>query len=130
MPTNQKSLAEAAEQLRRSVSVVRGKSVMLDLDLAAIYQVSVTYLRQRMSRNVKRFPSDFAFQLSDSEAVCLEKKGVRAIWAFTDEGSLMLANILKSPVAAEISVRFVRALVAARPVDSFNAIMPKRRNKI
>ena len=130
MSPKQKALAEAAQQLRRSIFVIRGKNVMLDVDLAAVYGVSVTNLRQRVTRQIKRFPKDFAFRLSDSEALCLERNGGRAVWAFTDEGSLMLANILKSPIAAEVAVRFVRTLVAARPSDSFGVVKLNRRNAI
>ena len=130
MSLNQEQLAEAADRLRRSMYVIRGRNVMLDADLAALYGVSVTNLRQRVARNIKRFPKDFAFRLSDSEAYCLERNGTQAIWAFTDEGSLMLANILKSPIAAEVAVRFVRALVAARPTDFFNVIGPDQHDEI
>lgn len=92
---------------------------MLDVDLAGVYGVTIASLRRSMTRNAGRFPGDLAFRLSPSESRCLERIRIRAVWAFTDEGSLMLANVLKSPVAAEVSVRFVRALVAGAPGEAF-----------
>ena len=103
---------------------VRGLRVMLDSDLAKIYGVSTMRLNEQFKRNNGRFPSDFAFQLTQQEfadlisQIAISKKGRggrrKLPWVFTEHGALMLASVLNSPIAIESSVRVVRAFVLMR----------------
>jgi hypothetical protein len=103
---------------------VRGLRVMLDSDLAKIYGVSTGALNQALKRNMKRFPDDFAFQLSAKELEILISQivissrnygGRRKLpWVFTEHGAIMLASILNSERAVEMSVSVVRAFVLMR----------------
>ncbi len=111
MPVQQKTLVELGRRVRGTSKVIRGRRVWLDEDLAAVYGVSVAHLRQCLRRNENRFPGDFAFRFNARELRCLKQLGIRSVWAFTEDGSLMLSHILKSPIAIEVSVRFVRALI-------------------
>jgi hypothetical protein len=103
---------------------IRGLRVMLDSDLAKIYGVSTMRLNEQFKRNSGRFPSDFAFQLTQQEfaglisQIAISKKGRggrrKLPWVFTEHGALMLASVLNSPIAVESSVRVVRAFVLMR----------------
>jgi hypothetical protein len=103
---------------------IRGLRVMLDSDLAEIYGVSTMRLNEQFKRNNGRFPSDFAFQLTQQEFAdlisqfAISKKGRggrrKLPWVFTEHGAIMLASVLNSPIAVEASVRVVRAFVAMR----------------
>lgn len=104
---------------------IRGESVIIDFDLAALYRVSTKALNQAMKRNRVRFPADFAFQLTDletkqwslmrSQFVTASRRNVRhRPFAFTEHGALMAANILKSRRAAAVSVEIVRAFIRLR----------------
>ena len=90
---------------------IRGQKVMLDFDLAKMYEVETKYLKQMVRRNAERFPEDFMFQLSNEEVNCLisslrlqiaisNKGGTRySPFAFTEQGVAMLSGILRSPKA-------------------------------
>jgi hypothetical protein len=105
------------------IYLIRGQRVMLDSDLAWIYGVQLKRLNEQVRRNQERFPQDFAFQLAPQEFTNLKSQfatsslhgGKRKLpWGFTEHGALMLASVLKSPVAIEASVRVVRAFVLMR----------------
>jgi hypothetical protein len=108
--------------IEAKIRVIRGHRVMLDSDLAAIYGVSTAALNQALKRNLKRFPSDFAFRLTRDEFATLisqivtSKRGGRRKlpWVFTEHGAIMLASVLKSGRAVEMSVFVVRAFVRMR----------------
>ena len=96
---------------------------MLDSDLAQIYGVSVKRLNEQVRRNISRFPSDFAFQLVENEWEALRSQiatskgrgGRRYLpWVFTEHGAIMLASILNSDRAVQMSVSVVRAFVLMR----------------
>jgi hypothetical protein len=103
---------------------VRGLRVMLDSDLAKIYGISTMRLNEQFKCNRGRFPSDFAFQLTQPEfaglisQIAISKKGRcgrrKLPSVFTEHGTLMLASVLNSPIAVESSVRVVRAFVLMR----------------
>jgi ORF6N domain len=119
------------ETVENAIHLVRGQRVMLDSDLAAIYGVSTIRLNEQLRRNLKRFPSDFAFRLTRQEftalisQIAISKKGRggrRTLpWVFTEHGAIMLASVLNSEVAIEASVRVVRAFVRLREIISANA---------
>lgn len=110
----------------RRMYLIRGHSVMLDADVAAMFGTRTGWLNQAVSRNRRRFPEDFAFRLTRDEVA-----GLRALGAikppgqggrrslprvFTEEGLLMVAAILKSTLAAKINIEVVRTVCAAGPV--------------
>jgi hypothetical protein len=105
------------------IRTIRGKKVILDFDLAEIYDVPTKALNQAVKRNLTRFPDDFIFQLTAkeianlmrSQIVTAYKRNVRFLpYAFTENGAIMAANILNSPEAVRMSVFVVRAFVQMR----------------
>lgn len=114
----------SARRVEDLILLMRGQRVMLDSDLAGIYGVGTGQLNQAVKRNAARFPTDFAFQLSAREFGALISQSViskagrggrtKLPWVFTEHGALMLGNVLNSKVAAEASVRVVRAFVSMR----------------
>jgi hypothetical protein len=118
------------ERIERLIYLVRGQKVMLDSDLAEIYGVPTHRLNEQVRRNISRFPSDFAFQLTRQEfanlisqiAISRQRHGGRRKlpYVFTEHGAIMLASVLNSPVAVEASVRVVRAFVRLREMLSSN----------
>lgn len=119
------------QTVEKAIHLVRGQRVMLDSDLAKIYGVSTVRLNEQLRRNSKRFPSDFAFQLTRKEftslisqfAISKKGRGGRRTlpWVFTEHGAIMLASVLNSDIAIEASVRVVRAFVRLREIISANA---------
>jgi hypothetical protein len=113
---------QATVGIESMILTVRGLRVMLDADLAKIYGVSTKQLNQQFKRNQERFPTDFAFSLTNEEVmdmrsqfVTASKRNIRHVpVAFTEHGAIMLASVLNSPVAVEASVRVVRAFVQMR----------------
>ena len=103
---------------------IRGQRVMLDYDLARLYQVETRVLNQAVKRNIRRFPSDFMFQLTNEEWALISSQFVMTSrlkrpksalpFAFTEHGALMLASVLRSDIAIEISLKVTRAFVAMR----------------
>jgi len=136
MPPNRK-----IDNVERAIYLIRGQRVMLDSDLAAIYQVTTKRLNQQFTRNRKRFPLDFAFQLTAGEFTNLRsqiatssfglrlqfatsnRRGGRRYlpWVFTEHGAIMLASVLNSDVAVQASVRVVRAFIKLREMVAANA---------
>jgi hypothetical protein len=118
-------------KLESASYLMRGQRVMLDSDLAKIYGVTTMRLNEQLGRNRKRFPADFAFQLTREEFAALisqfaiSKKGRAgrrtSPWVFTEHGAIMLASVLNSAVAIDASVRVVRAFVRLREIISANA---------
>jgi len=111
------------ERIDNSILEIRGLKVMLDADLAAIYGVETKALVRAVKRNSERFPAGFVFQLSKGEFVRLRcqigtskgRGGRRHLpYAFTEHGAVMLAAVLKSKRAAEVSVFVVQAFVRMR----------------
>jgi hypothetical protein len=106
------------------IVLVRGQKVLLDSDLAALYDVEVRSIIQAVKRNNKRFPSDFFFQLTAEENEALRSQTViskssrggrrYAPYAFTEHGAIMAASVLNSPRAVEMSIYVVRAFVRQR----------------
>jgi len=105
------------------IRTVRGKKVLLDADLAEIYGVETGALNRAVIRNRKRFPVDFMFQLTREEFTNLRCQiGISSLhggrrflpYAFTENGAIMVANVLNSPAAVRMSVFVVRAFVQMR----------------
>lgn len=101
----------------------RGQKVMLDFDLAEMYGMETKRLKESVKRNIKRFPSDFMFELSKEEfeslrsqiAASNKRGGTRYMpYAFTEPGVAMLSSVLNSDVAIEININIMRAFIAVR----------------
>ncbi len=100
----------------------RGEKVMLDFDLARLYQVETRVLNQSVKRNIKRFPPDFMFQLTEdewltnsSQIVMTSNRPKSALpYAFTEQGVAMLSGLLKSDVAIAANIAIMRAFVQVR----------------
>jgi len=105
---------------------IRDKKVMLDSDLAKLYQVETKVLNQAVKRNIKRFPNDFMFQLSKKEFDDLRSQFVTANFSmtrtipfvFTEHGIAMLSSVLKSNISIEINIQIMRTFTKIREFSS------------
>lgn len=108
--------------IQNRIYEIRGIKVMLDYDLAELYEVETRALNQAVKRNMKRFPIDFIFQLNEEEAEILKSQFVTSSWggtrklpfAFTEHGVTMLASVLRSNKAIEVNIQIVRAFIILR----------------
>ncbi len=104
------------ELVMSKIYLSRGQKVMIDRDLAELYGVETKVLKQAVRRNLKRFPSDFMFELSKEEFADLRSQTVTSSWggsryvpmAFTEHGVLMLSSVLRSDRAIELNIQIVR----------------------
>ncbi len=108
--------------IQSKIYEIRGQKVILDFDLAELYQSDTRSLNQAVKRNIKRFPPDFMFQLTTDEWSVLISQFVTSSWggtrkrpfAFTEQGVAMLSGLLKSDIAIEVNISIMRAFVAMR----------------
>jgi len=108
--------------IQNKIYEIRGYKVMLDYDLAEMYEVETRRLNEQVKRNSKRFPSDFMFQLTNQEVTNLISQFATSSWggtrklpyAFTEHGITMLASVLKSEKAINTNIQIVRAFIALR----------------
>ena len=123
------------EQIQQSILLIRGKKVMLDTDLARLYGVPTKRLNEQVKRNQDRFPQDFMFQLSAEEKTEVVAKCDHLVslkfspthpYAFTEHGAIMLAAVLNTHRAIEISVFVVRAFVRLREILSTHKALANR----
>ena len=126
----EKEILLANKSMQDIIYDIRGVRVMLDYDLATIYGVETRTLNQAVKRNMERFPQDFMFKLTEEEWFALvqkismssqivmtypEKRPKKATpYAFTEHGAVMLASVLRSPSAVQMSVMVTRAFIAMR----------------
>lgn len=109
-------------QIKNLIYTIRGHRVILDSDLAMLYEVETKALNQAVKRNIKRFPSNFMFQLTKDEWQSLRsqivtfKNDIRkyAPYAFTEQGVAMLSSILRSEKAIQINIQIMNTFVAIR----------------
>jgi len=113
------------EVLMNKIYVLRGQKVMLDRDLAALYGVIPRRLREQVKRNISSFPQHFMFQLTEQETAMLVSQNVipstrhlggALPYVFTEHGVLMLANVLKSELATQISIRIIEVFIKLREI--------------
>lgn len=129
--------------IKNLIYVIRGQQVMLDSDLAMLYQVETKNLNKAVKRNANRFPEDFCFQLSEEEYNSLRfqfgtskevepgKGGRRYLpYAFTEQGISMLSAVLRSEVAVKVSVRIMRTFVEMRRFMANNSLVLSRINEL
>ena len=118
---------EELTTIQSKIYEIRGQRVMLDFDLAALYQVETRVLKQAVRRNIERFPGDFMLRLSADEANRLinigrsqnvippdYNIGSTEMFAFTEEGVAMLSGVLRSKTAIQTNIAIMRAFVAMR----------------
>ncbi|MGI6521360.1 MAG: ORF6N domain-containing protein [Fermentimonas sp.] len=124
-----KDLIISQKEIENRIFLVRGVQVMLDNDLAKIYQVETRALNQAIKRNIERFPNDFMFQLTQSEWENLKSHfvtssqhgGRRTLpFAFTEQGVAGLSGVLKSETAVKMHVAIMRAFVRMRKITNEN----------
>jgi len=127
MPNRVSAPAEAVpvELIARRIYLIRGCKVMLDSDLAELYEVPTRVLNQAVRRNLDRFPPDFMFQLTDEELtewrsqIVMSNLGAkmglrRPPYAFTEHGVAMLSSVLASKRAVALNILIIRAFVRLR----------------
>ena len=110
------------ETIKQSIHEIRGQKVILDFELAKMYQVETKRLKESVRRNIRRFPEDFMFELSTEEWVILRTQFATSSWggqrynpyAFTEQGVAMLSSVLNSEIAIDINIAIVRAFVMIR----------------
>lgn len=108
---------DVLEPIKQKIYEIRGRRVMIDSDLAALYCVETRSLNQSVKRNIERFPDDFMFQLTTEEVNNLKSHFVTSSWggtrklpfAFTREGIAMLSGLLRSEVAVQANINIMRA---------------------
>ena len=119
------------------IYLIRGQNVLLDADLAALYEVEVKVLNQAVKRNIERFPEDFMFQLTKQEVTNLRsqfatlKKGhgrhrKYLPYAFTEQGLAMLSSVLRSARAIQVNVEIMRAFVRLRQMLTGNVELVRK----
>ncbi len=109
--------------IQNKIYEIHGQKVMLDFDLALLYQVETRVLKQAVRRNRDRFPDDFMFQLNNSDIELMVSQNVIPSksylggaypFAFTEQGVAMLSSVLKSKIALQVNIAIVRAFVELR----------------
>ena len=123
--------------IQSKIYEIRGQKVMLDFDLAEMYGTETKRLKEAVKRNIRRFPSDFMFELTKDEYIFLRSQiassksrgGTRYMpYAFTEHGVAQLSSILNSEIAIETNIQIIRAFIAIRqlmlnpPVDKITGL--------
>ncbi len=125
------------ERIESRIFLIRGEKVMLDEDLAALYEVEVKALNQAVRRNMERFPGDFMFQLATEEAARLRSQTVTLEtgrgkyrkylpYAFTEQGVAMLSSVLRSSRAVQVNIEIMRAFVRFRQMMTTHADLERK----
>lgn len=120
------------KDIKSLIYVVRGQQVMLDSDLAMLYQVETKVFNQAVSRNIERFPENFRFQLTKEEFEALRSQIVTSNgrggrryrpYMFTEQGIAMLSGVLRSDVAIQVSIHIMNTFVEMRRFIANNALL-------
>ncbi len=126
-------------QIQDKIFTIRGVQVMLDRDLAELYEVETKVLNQAVKRNINRFPFSFRFQLTDQEKLELVtncdhlqslKFSSSAPFVFTEQGVAMLSAVLRSEIAVNISIQIIHAFIQMRKFITNNALIFQRMDKL
>lgn len=125
------------ERIEKAIYLIRGEKVMLDRDLAALYEVETRALNQAVSRNRDRFPDDFMFELTREEILGISQfvtssnlKFSKRVSAFTEQGVAMLASILHSKRAILVNIQIMRTFVRLRQILASNAKLSERLDEL
>ncbi|MES2836447.1 MAG: ORF6N domain-containing protein [Bacteroidota bacterium] len=116
------------EVVMNKIYFIRGQKVMLDSDLAELYQVETKQLKRQVKRNIDRFPIDFMFELNSKEFEILRSQNGTSSWGgarylpmvFTEHGVLILSSVLKSSKAVQVNIQIVRIFTRIREMLSDN----------
>jgi hypothetical protein len=132
-----------SESIERSILLIRGHKVILDEDLAALYQVGTKALNRAVGRNRNRFPEDFMFQLTREEFANLRyQSGTSSVtpnawggrryppYAFTEQGVAMLSSVLRSERAVQVNIEIMRAFVRLREMLASNRELARRLDEL
>jgi hypothetical protein len=129
-------IAVPLERIQKAIYLIRGQKVMLDRDLAALYEVPTKVLKQAVKRHADRFPDDFMFVLDRKELMkwrsqfvtsISDRMGLRhAPMAFTEQGVAMLSSVLNSPRAIQVNIAIMRAFVQLRAILSTHADLARK----
>lgn len=120
--------------IQQKIFEIRNQRVMLDFDLAALYEVETKRLKEAVRRNINRFPEDFMFELSAKEWKDLRSQNASSSWggsryapfAFTEHGVTMLASILNSDKAIQMNIAIIRAFIAMKEMgDHYQQLSAK-----
>lgn len=124
------------ERVEKAILLVRGEKVMLDRDLAALYEIPTKALKQAVRRNIDRFPDDFMFVLDKTEFDAWrsqfvtsksDRTGLRyPPMAFTEQGVAMLSSVLNSPRAVQVNIAIMRTFVRLRQMLASNSELSRR----
>jgi hypothetical protein len=141
MPRKSRESLNPAERIERSILLIRGQKVLLDMDLANLYGVATKVLIQSVKRNLARFPSDFMFLLNDSELENWRSQFVtsnpgakmglrRPPYAFTEQGVAMLSSVLRSERAVAVNIEIMRAFVRLRAMLTGHAELARKLDEL
>jgi hypothetical protein len=123
------------ERIEKSIFLIRGHKILLDSDLADLYDVETKYLIQAVKRNIERFPPDFMFQLTQDELDSLRSQivtskgrgGRRYLpYVFTEQGVAMLSSVLRSKRAIQVNIAIMRVFVRLRELMLSNRELAHR----
>jgi hypothetical protein len=121
------------ETIEKKIYVIKRQKVMIDRDLAKLYEVETRVLNQAVRRNIKRFPADFMFSLTRKEIMNLSQivisskiKHAPNVFAFTEQGVAMLSSILKSERAVQVNIAIMRAFVNIRRALTTNKNLARK----
>lgn len=128
-------------EIKNMIYNIRGKQVMLDSDLASLYQVETKVFNQAVKRNIKRFPEFFRFQLTEKEFNNLRSQSVTSSsnthggrrympYVFTEQGIAMLSAVLKSDIAIEMSIKIINSFVEMRNLLMFSQELYSRLDRV
>lgn len=128
-------------EIKNMIYNIRGKQVMLDSDLASLYQVETKVFNQAVKRNIKRFPEFFRFQLTEKEFNNLRSQSVTSSsnthggrrympYVFTEQGIAMLSAVLKSDIAIEMSIKIINSFVEMRNLLMFGQELYSRLDRV
>jgi len=131
-------LPQPSEEFISQIYFVRGQRVMLDADLAEVYGVTTTRLNQQVQRNIKRFPTEFMFQLTKKEFDILMLQFATSRWggrrklpyAFTEHGAVMAASVLNTEAAVQASIYVVKAFVQMRNMAAMYQELEQRLSEL
>jgi len=127
------------ELILQAIHLIRGHKIMLDADLARLYEVETKTLTRAVRRNVERFPEDFMFQLSKEEFDVLRRQsGTSSEWggrryppyAFTEQGVAMLSSVLRSPRAVRVNIEIMRVFIRLRQMVAAHEELAQRLDKL
>ncbi|MBL0330902.1 MAG: ORF6N domain-containing protein [Bacteroidetes bacterium] len=122
MTKNNYTLSIPDEIILNKIYLIRNQKVMIDIDLAQLYKVETKRLNEQVRRNIKRFPEDFMFQLTEKEFGILKSQFATSSWGgkrklpfvFTEHGVLMLSSILSSDIAISVNIKIMRVFTQIR----------------